>query len=487
MKECPNCKSVMDDDALFCGVCGTKFEIEEVEAPVEEPVATEEKYCIHCGKAIETDSMFCPFCGKPQEVKEEKNEEPQPKPAEPEPQLEPEKPEPQPITAEPEPQQEPEKPEPKPEETEQTQTEEQKTAAPTQTEQPEQPKPSEQPQAEETYEGEEKKKSKTLLWLLLAALIISGAAWYYLLSGSDSDSYPAVEGDYINEPIDTVPEDFEEESEMTSGALAFLEDFYKGKHLIEQNIPQYVTANVLNKLKRDYEYDCPSDDCLAAWVFTAYPAGADLDLEEGPIFSSTDIDGRYKVDFKYSFYNGEQKGYETRTVYLTVTEMDGKYLISDYEVVEDAGEIEQEQETQEIQENDMQSQKVDPQVKSAVEFRSGDIKESEPPKTEDTNVYDQVEQMPQFPGGQAALIQYLAKNIKYPVAAEENGIQGKVVVSFIVERDGTISNVKIAKSVDPSLDREALRVVKSMPRWQPGKQKGANVRVKYTAPVNFSL
>ncbi|MBP5715436.1 MAG: TonB family protein [Prevotella sp.] len=336
----------------------------------------------------------------------------------------------------------------------------------------------------------EKSGSKTRLWIigvvLLVGLLVGGAGWYFFIRESGNIQASSEDTDYIEEPTDSISDDFEE-GDMPSNALDFLDRFYKGKYDDDDYIKEYVTANVLNKLKRDYEYDCPSDDCLAAWVFTAYPAGADLDLEEGPIFSSTDIDGRYKVDFKYSFYNGEQKGYETRTVYLTVTEMDGKYLISDYEVVEDAGEIEQEQETQEIQENDMQSEKVDPQVKSAVEFRSGDIKESEPPKTEDTNVYDQVEQMPQFPGGQAALIQYLARNIKYPVAAEENGIQGKVVVTFIVERDGTISNVKIAKSVDPSLDREALRVVKSMPRWQPGKQKGANVRVKYTAPVNFSL
>lgn len=293
----------------------------ETDMGKDKPVTTsisKGKKCIHCGEVLEEESTFCPFCGKPQVTEEVKKDEPQTHPAEPEPQ------------------QEPEKPEPKPEEKEQTQAEEQKPTVPTQPEQHEQPN-EEQPQAEETYEGEEKKKSKTILWFLLAVLIISGAAWYYLLSGSDSDPYPAVEGDYIEEPTDTIPEDFEEESEMTSGALAFLEDFYKGKHLIEQNIPQYVTANVLNKLKRDYEYDCPSDDCLATWVFTAYPAGADLDLEEGPIFSSTDIDGRYKVDFKYSFYNGEQKGYETRTVYLTVTEMDGKYLISDYEVVDNRG------------------------------------------------------------------------------------------------------------------------------------------------------
>ena len=104
-----------------------------------------------------------------------------------------------------------------------------------------------------------------------------------------------------------------------------------------------------------------------------------------------------------------------------------------------------------------------------------------------TKVFDVVEEMPSFPGGQGALMSYLASNIKYPVVAQENGVQGRVIVSFVVERDGSISDVRVARSVDPSLDREAQRVVKSMPRWSPGKQNGSTVRVKYTVPVVFRL
>ena len=104
-----------------------------------------------------------------------------------------------------------------------------------------------------------------------------------------------------------------------------------------------------------------------------------------------------------------------------------------------------------------------------------------------SKVFDVVEEMPSFPGGQVALMSYLASNIKYPVVAQENGVQGRVIVSFVVERDGSISDVKVARSVDPSLDREAQRVVKSMPRWKPGKQNGSAVRVKYTVPVVFRL
>lgn len=104
-----------------------------------------------------------------------------------------------------------------------------------------------------------------------------------------------------------------------------------------------------------------------------------------------------------------------------------------------------------------------------------------------TKVFDVVEEMPSFPGGQGALMSYLASNIKYPVVAQENGVQGRVIVSFVVERDGSISDVRVARSVDPSLDREAQRVVKSMPRWKPGKQNGSAVRVKYNVPVVFRL
>ena len=110
------------------------------------------------------------------------------------------------------------------------------------------------------------------------------------------------------------------------------------------------------------------------------------------------------------------------------------------------------------------------------------------PKPEVSNkVFDVVEEMPSFPGGQAALMSFLSSNIKYPVVAQENGVQGRVIVGFVVERDGSITDVKVMRSVDPSLDREAQRVVRAMPRWKPGKQNGSAVRVKYTVPVVFRL
>ena len=110
-----------------------------------------------------------------------------------------------------------------------------------------------------------------------------------------------------------------------------------------------------------------------------------------------------------------------------------------------------------------------------------------PSKVETNKVFDIVEQMPSFPGGDEALMRFLNSNVHYPTVAEENGIQGRVVVTFVVECDGSITDVKVAVSVDPSLDKEAVRVIKSMPRWKPGTQDGKPVRVKFTTPVTFRL
>lgn len=98
-----------------------------------------------------------------------------------------------------------------------------------------------------------------------------------------------------------------------------------------------------------------------------------------------------------------------------------------------------------------------------------------------------VEDMPEFPGGEMALRQYIANSIKYPVIAQENGIQGKVYVTFVVGKDGKVSNATIARGIDPSLDKEALRVVNALPAWKPGKQRGKPVNVSYTVPINFVL
>ena len=107
---------------------------------------------------------------------------------------------------------------------------------------------------------------------------------------------------------------------------------------------------------------------------------------------------------------------------------------------------------------------------------------------EEEVVFMIVETMPEFPGGQQALFKFLSENVKYPAIAQENGIQGRVICQFVVNKDGAIVDVEVVRSGgDASLDKEAVRVIKSMPKWKPGKQRGKAVRVKYTVPVNFRL
>ena len=105
----------------------------------------------------------------------------------------------------------------------------------------------------------------------------------------------------------------------------------------------------------------------------------------------------------------------------------------------------------------------------------------------DKTIYDVAEQMPSFPGGSSAMSQFISRNISYPASARQKGVEGHVVVTFVVEPDGSLSGMKVAKSVDPDLDREALHVLMKMPRWQPGKKNGQAVRVRYTLPINFKL
>lgn len=113
--------------------------------------------------------------------------------------------------------------------------------------------------------------------------------------------------------------------------------------------------------------------------------------------------------------------------------------------------------------------------------------EVEEEEVQEQEIFQIVEEMPSFPGGEAKLMEYVAKNIKYPQIARETGIQGRVFVGFVVEPDGSISNVKLLRGIGGGCDEEAMRVIKSLPKWKPGKQRGKAVRVSYQIPVFFKL
>jgi len=123
----------------------------------------------------------------------------------------------------------------------------------------------------------------------------------------------------------------------------------------------------------------------------------------------------------------------------------------------------------------------------AFAFGQGDQTKSQKSEQTQEKVYDKVDQMPEFPGGQSELINFMVKSISYPAEAKKKGTQGKVLVNFVVGKDGAISSAEILRTVDPLLDAEALRVVNSRPKWIPGKEKGKDVAVQYVLPINFAL
>ncbi len=403
----------------------------ETETKNNEQLTQDGVKCVYCGEIIEKDSSFCPYCGKSQ-LQEKKVEEPQADAKQEQ------MPSEQPVS-----------------------------------DQPSKEKPTSILQEEETVaELKEKKKPKTWPWIVLAVLLAGVGAWYFLQS-QDQEILPERE---VEAEIAVLPdsiyteEEYVAEEEVT-GYHSFLEQFYKN-YEDETYLLSHITVNVKNKLKRDYGYDCPSGECLATWEFTAQPTGADLGLEEGPIITATDEEGKFQVDFKYSGYNGEKKEYQTMTVFLTVTEIDGKYLISDYELKADA-----EQGQDETLDDDLY------QDAGELENRSSENGQQEDKIKQTYEILPN----PVFPGGDRSLGEYLNRNLRYPVVAEENGVQGTVTVQFVVGKDGIVSNARVVKSVDPSLDREALRLVNNMPRWTPASNQDGPFASQQTITINFKI
>ena len=137
----------------------------------------------------------------------------------------------------------------------------------------------------------------------------------------------------------------------------------------------------------------------------------------------------------------------------------------------------------EVEESTIQASD-DTQAAVEVKYTPVEVEEEE---VEEQQIFQVVEEMPEFPGGMAECMKFLSKNIKYPPISAENGIQGRVIVQFVVNQDGSIVDPVVVRGVDSHLDKEALRVIQMMPKWKPGKQRGKAVRVKYTVPVMFRL
>lgn len=144
----------------------------------------------------------------------------------------------------------------------------------------------------------------------------------------------------------------------------------------------------------------------------------------------------------------------------------------------------------EIVEDDVEIEddiEIDVEADQETEVQDYEPVEEVEEEEEETQIFQVVETMPTFPGGDAARIKYLQNNLKYPTMARESGIQGKVFVTFVVEKDGSITDVKVLRGIGGGCDEEAVRVIKNMPKWKPGKQRGKPVRVQFNMPIVFKL
>ena len=191
----------------------------------------------------------------------------------------------------------------------------------------------------------------------------------------------------------------------------------------------------------------------------------------------------------------EYKSYDKREIDPSLL---NREVVIDEEMVEITKQEEQKPQPVEMPQQTTQIEIVDDNVETQDLNINAEVEQNEvieeyvPVEVEEEEVVEQeifqiVEEMPSFPGGDQEMMVYVSKNIKYPQIARETGIQGKVFVNFVVEPDGSVSNVKILRGIGGGCDEEAMRVVKSMPKWKPGKQRGKPVRVSYNLPVNFRL
>ena len=191
----------------------------------------------------------------------------------------------------------------------------------------------------------------------------------------------------------------------------------------------------------------------------------------------------------------EHKSYDKREIDESLL---NREVVLDEEMVEITKQEEQKPQPVETPQQTTQLEIVDDDVETEDLNINAEVEQNEvieeyvAPEVVEEEVVEQeifqiVEEMPAFPGGEAKLMEYVGKNIKYPQIARETGIQGRVFIGFVVEPDGSVSNVKLLRGIGGGCDEEAMRVVKSMPKWKPGKQRGKAVRVSYQIPVYFKL
>ena len=309
MKECPKCHTMIEDDAVFCGVCGTKQENEEVEAQAEEQSSQEEQFCVHCGKSIEVGSLFCPYCGKPQDVEETKSEEPQPKAEEPK--------------------------------REETQTEEPQVKEEQnvkESSKKESPKEETQAEEEPEYELEENKKSKTWIWILIMFLLLGGGILFLLnYSAFSKNNQEQVEVDTVS-VINEIEKEKVEVEEEIANAEDFLkkmyEEFYESSNtdrFDKEVLSKYFTEGVMSKFYVESDYSALDFFYSTDFLIDGCVSGGALPDYGNKVVTRTiedKGDGWYEVTNIWDVIKRPVK------VRLKVDKIGSKFFISDFLIID---------------------------------------------------------------------------------------------------------------------------------------------------------
>ena len=313
---------------------------------------------------------------------------------------------------------------------------------------------------EDEHSNDKRKYLKAILFVACAGLLLAGG--YAFLSNNTPS-----QADYSAENQDTVIDGVKVVKNMLTTIATLGECKYSGpvNDLNEPNGEGHAKFTNGDRVVGTFVDGKIEGDNIAFYFFNG-------DKFEGSMKSSKYMKGRYTVAKDGSYFVGTFNANKPSSGQWF--DKNGK-KITDGQLL-----LAQESQIRPVQEQDhpMTTKAADPVEK---------VEERPVKKTEPEKIYTSVDHMPQFPGGESALMKYLISHIQYPAMAAENNVQGKVILQFVVEKDGSIGEVKVARSVDKDLDREAIRLVKSLPRFTPGRQDGQTVRVWYTLPVTFKL
>lgn len=443
--KCKNCNTVLKQGAKFCPNCGKEVSDFDI--------------CISCGKQIKPGAAFCPHCGKNQNdvvVEPEQVNEVQPQ----EPEIVQEDPVATPAVVE------------QPQEHEDKKVES------------EPPSSSVQEEMIDTIQPyESKPTSKKWLWIIGTIIflgILGGGGYYFMNNKGENLSYvDYVETDSIAEIGDSIivaGEDIEVTEAVLQKIFSALITDDGDRYL-----PEYFTEGFNTYYKRACEkamkehFESPriwwqeSDSDPSQFIINAVTPISDNEVKSDVTLKS-EIS---KCDFE-----------------VIVKKENGNWLIDKITQKEEYQQVDKEAAIMDAMaaKNSAMEEMMNEEMTDMSSDKDESLKSDNEAKI-DNVVYgfNAVDEFPQFPGGSSAMFEYISKNLRYPVAAEENGIQGNVTLTCIIERDGSISDVKVVKSIAPSLDKEAQRLVRSMPHWTPGKHNGSVVRVKCTIPVTFKL